>query len=168
MKDQDTTFMQLALKAAAVSKEYGDVPFGAVITRQGKVLTIISNSELTDHDVTKHAELKAVSEASRILGTRDLSECTIYSTVEPCTMCAGAIFYACVKRVVFGMSRDDLGHLFRTRHIRFRHLAEDLRYKPEIVGGVLKDEVIAAFLDYKQPFRVLSRSPQLPTEAVRR
>jgi tRNA(Arg) A34 adenosine deaminase TadA len=162
MEDTDTSYMQLALGAAKASKASGDVPFGAVIKYQNKVLVAVSNSEHVDQDVTKHAELKAISEASHALGTRDLSECTIYSTVEPCPMCAGAIFHACVKRVVFGMSRDDLTHLFRTRHIRLWDLAKDWHYKPEIVGGVLKDEVIKAFLEYKEPFRVVSKAEPLP------
>lgn len=158
MEKQDISFMKLALGAAKESRKLGDVPFGAVITRGGKILAVVSNSEHIDQDVTKHAELKAVSEASNILGTRDLSDCTIYSTVEPCPMCAGAIFHACVKRVVFGMLRDDLSHLFRTRNIRLWHLAEDWHYKPVIVGGVLKDEIIESFLDYKEPFRVPSKA----------
>lgn len=151
----DETYMRLALDAALNSKASGDVPFGAVIIRGGEIITATSNSEHTDHDVTHHAELKAVSEASHIIGTRDLSDCTIYSTVEPCPMCAGAIFHACVNRVVYGMSRDDLSHLFRERNIRLWHLAEDWHYNPEIIGGVLKNEVIETFLEYKQPFRVV-------------
>jgi tRNA(Arg) A34 adenosine deaminase TadA len=154
MNDSDSEFMLQALDAALNSKKEGDVPFGAIIVHQGKVITTSSNSEHVDQDVTHHAELKAISEASHILGTRNLSDCTIYSTVEPCPMCAGAIFNSCVKRVVYGMSRDDLTHLFRTRNIRLWHLADDYRYNPEIVGGVLKEEVIKTFLEYKQPFRV--------------
>lgn len=154
MEDRDNAFMRSALDKAIISKENGDVPFGAVIVRSDTVLVAISNSEHFDQNVTRHAELKAVSEASRLLGTRDLSDCTIYSTVEPCPMCAGAIFHACIKRVVFGMSRDDLPHLFRTRHIRLWHLAEDWHYTPEVVGGVLKEQAIEIFSDYKKPFRV--------------
>lgn len=147
--------MRLALEAALGSKKNGDVPFGAAVVRGNEIITTTVNSEHTDHDVTHHAELKAVSEASSILGTRNLSDCTIYSTVEPCPMCAGAIFHSCMQRVVYGMSRDDLVHLFRERHIRLWHLADDWHYKPEITGGVLKNEVIETFLEYKQPFRVV-------------
>lgn len=167
MEDQDISFMGLALRAAVDSKRSGDVPFGAVVTRNGKIIATCINSEHTDQDVTKHAELKAISEASRVLGTRNLSDCTVYSTVEPCPMCAGAIFHACVKRVVFGMSRDDLTHLFRTRHIRLWHLAEDWHYKPEIVGGVLKDEVIRTFMEYSQPFRVAPAKPASTAASTR-
>lgn len=149
--------MQLALDEAVACKERGDVPFGAVITCLDEVLVTASNSEHVDQDVTKHAELKAISEASRLLGTRGLHGCTIYSTVEPCPMCAGAIFNACVKRIVFGVSRDDLRHLFRRRNIRLWHLADDYRYQPEIIGGVLRDKAIETFLEYKKPFRVVPK-----------
>jgi len=154
MQKQDDAFMAMAIREAIASKQQGDVPFAAVIVQNSKVITAVANSEHLEHDVTKHAELKAISDASYILGRRDLSDCTIYSTVEPCPMCATAIFYACLRRVVFGMSRDDLPHLFRTRNIRFQQLANDCHNKPEVVSGVLKDKAIQAFLEYKQPFRV--------------
>lgn len=150
--------MAAAIQQAITAKANGDVPFGAVITQHGRIIVQASNSEHLDHDVTKHAEVKAVSEASRILGRRDLSDCTIYSTVEPCPMCAGAIFHACIARVVFAMSRDDLPSLFRTRKIRLWDLASDWHYKPEVVGGVLSKEAIRIFMEYKEPFRVIPKS----------
>jgi tRNA(Arg) A34 adenosine deaminase TadA len=158
MEEGHATYMQQALDMALRSKEYGDMPFGAVVVRGNEVIAAASNSEHKDQDVTRHAELKAISEASRILGTRDLSDCTIYSTVEPCPMCAGAIFHSCVKRVVYGMARDDLSHLFRTRHIRLWHLADDWHYKPEIVGGILKQKIIDTFAEYEAPFRVIPKA----------
>ncbi len=151
---EDNAFMELALAQAAISKRNGDIPFGAIIVRGGKVIAACANSEQLDQDVTQHAEVKAVSLASRALGTRNLNDCAIYSTVEPCPMCAGAIFYSAVKRIVYGMSRDDLPHLFRSRKFRFLQLAQDWNYGPEIIGGVLRDESIKIFLDYKQPFRL--------------
>lgn len=158
MEDQDKDYMAIALQLALDAKREGDVPFGAVIVCHGRVIALASNSEHLDQNVTRHAELKAVSEASRVLGRRDLSDCTIYSTVEPCPMCAGAIFHACIARVVFAMSRDDLPALFRTRKIRLWDLASDWHYKPEVVGGVLSQEAVRIFLDYKQPFRVIPKA----------
>ena len=146
--------MREALAQGLFSKRSGDVPFGAVIVRRGVIVAAAGNSEHTDHDVTKHAEVKVISEASRILGTRDLSDCTLYSTVEPCTMCSGATFYACIKRLVFGMSRDDLPHLFRPRAVRVHNIAQDCNYTPEVISGVLRDEAVNAFLDYRSPFRL--------------
>lgn len=154
METQDKKFMRRAIAEARKSKENGDVPFGAVIVKDGKILVAMPNSEHLDQDVTKHAEVKAVSEASRILGRRDLSDCTIYSTVEPCPMCAGAIFHSCISRVVFAISRDDLPHLFRTRNIRLWDLAADWHYSPELAKGVLRDEAIEVFESYSSAFRV--------------
>lgn len=158
MEEVDATYMQVAVALAIASKKHGDVPFGAVIVRDDKIIAYGMNGEHTEQDVTRHAEMNAVSEASRRLGRRDLSDCTIYSTTEPCPMCAGAIFHSCIKRVVFGMSRDDLPHLFRTRNIRLWDLAQDWHYKPEVVGGVLKEQTIQVFLEYKQNFRVAPKA----------
>jgi tRNA(Arg) A34 adenosine deaminase TadA len=158
MEDLDKKYMAAAIEQAIISKQNGDVPFGAVVVQHGRIIAAATNSEHLDHDVTKHAEVKAVSAASRILGRRDLSDCTIYSTVEPCPMCAGAIFHACISRVVFGMSRDDLPTLFRTRKIRLWDLAKDWHYKPEVVGGILSQEAVRIFLEYKEPFRVIPKN----------
>ena len=157
MEDYDKKHMTAAIEQAIIAKRSGDVPFGAVIVQHNRIIAQASNSEHLDQDVTKHAEVKVVSEASHILGRRDLSDCTIFTTVEPCPMCAGAIFHACVARVVFAMSRDDLPSLFRTRKIRLWNLASDWHYKPEVVGGVLKEEAIRIFLEYKQPFRIIPK-----------
>jgi len=154
MEERDETFMRLAIAQAQASKRAGDVPFGAIVVRNGNVIVAASNSEHLDQDVTKHAEVKAISAASKMLGRRDLSDCEFYSTAEPCPMCAGAIFNSCISRIVYGMSRDDLPHLFRTRSIRIKELANDWHYDPEVVGGVLKQDVINVFLDYKEAFRV--------------
>lgn len=154
MEDLDKKFMEMALAQATVSKQNGDVPFGAVIVCKGKVIAAAGNGEQVYQDITRHAELQAVSLASRALGSLDLNTCTLYSTVEPCTMCASAILYSAVRRIVYGMSRDDLPHLFRSRKVRFSHLAQDWHYGPQITAGVLKDKAIEIFLDYKQPFRL--------------
>lgn len=153
MEHNDEHYMQLALEQALLAKEGGDVPFGAVIVHNGEVIAAAKNSEMRLQDVTKHAEVNAIAMASERLG-RDLSECTIYSTVEPCTMCTGAILYACLGRVVYGAGREDMPHLFRVRNIRFQHLAEDYGHAPEVVYGVLNKECVAAFDDYERSFRV--------------
>jgi tRNA(Arg) A34 adenosine deaminase TadA len=170
MEEADRTHMQAAIALAIASKHQGDVPFGAVVVQDGQIIAYGLNGEHTRQDVTCHAEMNAVSAASRYLGRRDLSDCTIYSTAEPCPMCAGAIFHSCIKRVVFAMSRDDLPHLFRTRNIRLWDLAADWHYKPEVVGGVLKEQAIDVFLEYKQAFRVTPGSdkdaPVAPSQLI--
>lgn len=153
MEIQDEMYMRLALEQALASKTHDDVPFGAIIVLNGQVIAAAENSEMRAHDVTKHAEVMAIAAASEKLG-RDLSGCTIYSTVEPCTMCSGAILYACLSRVVIGAMREDLPHLFRVRNIRFQHLADDYGHAPEVISGVLRDEAVAAFDGYKLAFRV--------------
>lgn len=162
MEDQDEKFMRIALEQAAISKRKGDVPFGAVIVCDGQVIVACANSEQTDQDVTCHAETKAVSQASRSRGSRELIDCTLYSTVELCPMCAGAVFYSGVKRVVYGMSRDDLPHLFKSRNVRVKQLAEDWHYGPELVPGVLREECVKIFLDFKEPFRSEHETKHIP------
>ena len=160
--NNDETYMQRAIKAAVSSIKRGDVPFGAVVVQGDKIIAVSGNGELSRQDVTQHAEVRAISKASQRLGRRDLSDCTIYSTVEPCPMCSGAIFYACAAKVVYAMSRDDLPHLFRSRKIRFQNLADDLSYTPEIISGVCRQEAMDSFSGYKEAFRVS------PEERLRR
>ncbi len=164
MEKTDEQFMRLALEQAILAKQGGDVPFGAIIVRNGKVIASAENSEMRAGDVTKHAEVNAIAMASERLG-RDLAGCTIYSTVEPCTMCTGAILYACLDRVVYGARREDLPHLFRVRKIRFQQLADDYGHAPEVIAGVLYKECAAAFDDYERSFRVNS-TLLLPHEAA--
>lgn len=167
MRNTDEKYMKLAVEQALLSKAGGDVPFGACIVKDGEVVAVGENSEMRGQNITCHAEINAITAASAKLG-RDLSGCTIYSTVEPCTMCTGAILYACLSRVVYGARREDMPHLFRVRSIRFQHLAQDYGHSPEVIYGVLKDECVAAFDDHKRSWRVnaaliVSRKPTTPT-----
>jgi tRNA(Arg) A34 adenosine deaminase TadA len=163
MKETDENYMQSAIALAVASKEKGDVPFGAVIVCGDKIIAYGMNAEHTNQDVTCHAEMNAISAASKHLGRRDLSDCTMYSSSEPCPMCASAIFHSCIKRIVYAMSRDDLPHLFRVRNIRLKDLALDWHYTPEVVGGVLKQPAIEVFKEYNRAFRV-TPSKQVTTK----
>ncbi len=165
MEKRDEQFMKLALKQALRAKEGGDVPFGAIIVRNGEVIAAAENSEIRAGDVTKHAEVNAIAMASERLG-RDLSDCTIYSTLEPCTMCTGAILYACLDRVVYGARREDLPHLFRVRKIRFQQLADDYGHAPEVVAGVLSRDCASAFDSYERWSLRTDRSLILPHETT--
>ncbi len=102
-------FMAIALEEARWGIENDDGgPFGAVIVRNGEVVTRAHNEVLKRNDPTAHAEILAIREASSILGRYDLSDCEIYSTSEPCPMCFSAIFWARIKRLVYGTTREDV------------------------------------------------------------
>jgi tRNA(adenine34) deaminase len=150
---QDEQFMRLALQQAYTGRSHGDMPFGAVIVRAGEVVLATPNREIIDTDVTAHAETKAISLANRVLGRRDLSDCTLYSTNEPCLMCSAAVLIACMHRVVYALSRDDLPHLFRPRAIRFAQLVADSTHQPILTAGVLREEALHLYDGITEPFR---------------
>jgi tRNA(Arg) A34 adenosine deaminase TadA len=162
MSSRDEQFMRLALDQAELAKIHGDLPFGAIITWHDKVLVMSENGESQNADVTAHAEIVAVSEACRKLGRRDLSDCAIYSSCEPCPMCSAAIFQSNIPRVVFALYRDDLPHIFRRRKIRIAQLAQDWDYRPELTGGLLREQAKPPFEGLKLPLRVV---PQFHTSA---
>lgn len=102
-------FLALALEEARAGIESDDGgPFGAVIVREGVVISKAHNEVLRRNDPTAHAEILAIREASAILGSFDLSTCEIYSTSEPCPMCFAAIFWARIRRLVYGTTREDV------------------------------------------------------------
>jgi len=105
-------FMALALEEARRGIENDDRgPFGAVIVLDGKVISKAHNEVLKRNDPTAHAEILAIREASSILGRYDLSDCEIYSTSEPCPMCFSAIFWARIKKLVYGTTREDVAEI---------------------------------------------------------
>lgn len=157
MEPVNEQHMRLALEMAVRSRAHGEFPFGAVIVRGDEVLVSCENGESRRRDVTAHAEVLAVSAACRSLSRRDLSDCTIYSSTEPCPMCSAAIFQSNIRRVVYSVTRDDLPHIFRRRKIRIAQLAEDWDYKPEIIGGFLREEGRIAFDGMDTPMRVVPK-----------
>jgi tRNA(adenine34) deaminase len=96
------SFMDLALKAAVAAGKAGEVPIGCVIVRDGEVVATAANRTIRDHDPTAHAELLAIREAAARLGGERLTDCDLYVTLEPCTMCAGAISLARIRRLYYG------------------------------------------------------------------
>lgn len=105
--EADARWMQHAIEIARRGIAAGQSPFGAVVIRGGAVIAAAHNAVLAETDPTGHAEVLAVRAASRALGTIDLSQCTLYSTCEPCPMCFGAIHWARLSRLVFGARIDD-------------------------------------------------------------
>ncbi|HEY2067513.1 MAG TPA: tRNA adenosine(34) deaminase TadA [Gemmatimonadaceae bacterium] len=129
----DRAWIQLALDAAREAARGGDVPVGAVVVRDGAAIAQASNRTVRDQDPTAHAEVLALRAASAALGSWRLARCTLYVTLEPCAMCAGAIVLSRVDRVVFGAWDDkagmggSVGDLLR--HPRLNH-------RPEVLAGV--------------------------------
>ncbi len=105
----DAAMMQLALEQARLAAEAGDVPVGAVIERGGEVLARAGNERERRGDPTAHAEILAIQGAAQQLGGWRLAGCSIYVTIEPCPMCAGAIYQARIQRLVFGAADDKAG-----------------------------------------------------------
>jgi tRNA(Arg) A34 adenosine deaminase TadA len=146
----DEHFMNLALDQAKLAKQNREWPFGAVIVKDGKVIAQNRRAETAEKNVLAHAELQAVNDACRALGSNNLSDCVIYTSNEPCLMCAAAIFQAKIPRVVIALSREDLPHLLRERKLRIEDVAADSGYKIEIIRGVSKDKAMELFNDIKK------------------
>lgn len=102
----DIRYMKMALDEASKAYAQGEVPVGAVVVCQGRVIARAHNLTETLTDVTAHAEMQAITAAANYLGGKYLNECTLYVTVEPCVMCAGALGWAQTKRIVFGATED--------------------------------------------------------------
>lgn len=128
----DERYMALALEEARTAMAQDEIPVGAVVVAQGQVIGRGHNLTETLHDVTAHAEMQAITAAAETLGGKYLTGCTLYVTVEPCVMCAGAISWSQLGRLVYGASDEKRG--FR------RYAPEALHPKTVVVSGVLEDE----------------------------
>lgn len=129
--------MELALEQARLAASHGDVPIGAVIVRDGKVIAAAGNRREADLDPTAHAEILAIRQAAAKLGGWRLPGTSLFVTLEPCAMCAGAIVLARIPRVVFGAGDPKAGAAGSVLDV----LGESaLNHRPEVLGGVLADE----------------------------
>ena len=128
----DEAFMRMALKEAEKAGTNGEIPIGAVIVCGGRIISRAHNLTETLHDVTAHAEMQAITAAANMLGGKYLKGCTLYVTVEPCVMCAGALGWSQIERVVYGAADDKRG---------FRRFAPDDQHpKTLVTEGVLEAE----------------------------
>lgn len=128
----DAGYMKLALAEAESAFESGEVPVGAVVVCAGRVIARTHNLTETLHDVTAHAEMQAITSAADFLGGKYLNDCTMYVTVEPCVMCAGAIGWSQLGRLVYGASDDKRGYT--------RFAPDSLHPRTEVVSGIMEDE----------------------------
>ena len=124
--------MQRALDEARMALKAGEVPIGAVVVSQDRIIARAHNLTETLHDVTAHAEMQALTAAASQLGGKYLQECTLYVTVEPCVMCAGAIGWAQVSRVVYGTADPKRGYQL--------YAPRALHPKATVTAGILEDE----------------------------
>jgi tRNA(adenine34) deaminase len=142
---RDEYYMRLALREAEQSLKHADVPIGAVVLREGEVLAAAHNERQLRQDPTAHAEVIALREASRRLGSWRLLDAVLYVTLEPCAMCAGAAVLARVARVVYGASDPKAGAAGSVLDV----LAEPrLNHRPEVAGGLLAQECAALLSEF--------------------
>ncbi len=125
-------FMREALKEANKAYEMGEVPVGAVVVYENKIIGKGHNLTEQLHDVTAHAEMQAITAAANFIGAKYLSECTMYVTLEPCIMCAGAIYWSKIGRLVFGASDPKRGFLREGKHL--------LHPKTGLEHGIMAEE----------------------------
>jgi tRNA(Arg) A34 adenosine deaminase TadA len=138
-------FMMVAIEQAKLAQQAGDFPFGSVIVCNGKIVGKGKCENNSTGDVTDHAELCALRDACKNLDRNHLEDCTLYTTNEPCPMCASGIFQSKIPKVIVGLTRDDLPHFLRPRKIRIQQIAEDSGYPIEIINGVMKSEILKLF-----------------------
>ncbi|MFT7628986.1 MAG: tRNA(adenine34) deaminase [Ulvibacter sp.] len=127
----DTYFMKRALQEAETAFEKGEVPIGAVIVCKDQIIARAHNLTETLNDVTAHAEMQAFTAAADYLGGKYLKECTLYVTIEPCQMCAGASYWTQIDKVVFGARDDQRGYI---------NMNTTLHPKTKVVSGIMEEE----------------------------
>lgn len=141
----DLEFMRLALEEALAAAAAGEVPIGAILVREEKILARSGNRTIRNCDPTAHAEIVVLREASRVLGNYRLAETALYVTIEPCSMCAGAIIQARVPRLVYGAD-DPKGGAVRSC---FEILSDKrLNHRVEVTAGVLVAECVAVMQSF--------------------
>jgi tRNA(Arg) A34 adenosine deaminase TadA len=137
-------YLQKALELARRSVQHGNHPFGALLVHEGQVVAEAENTVLVDKDPTQHAELRLVSQAARHLAPDVLAKATLYTSTEPCAMCAGAIYWTGVRRVVFGTSGKRLGELASGSFVvPSEGIFACGRETTELIGPLLADEADA-------------------------
>lgn len=140
----DEYYMNLALEEARKAQVQDEVPIGCIIVHNNKVIASFYNRKTIDNIATYHAEILAINEACRVLGTWYLDECILYTTVEPCMMCTGAIIQARIPKVVYGASNEAFGHLSK------------INSKIEVISGILEKECVTILSEFFQGKRKLT------------
>ena len=154
----DKEFMKLALDQARLAKDIGEVPIGAVIVRNGQVIASAYNKRETFKNPLAHAEILAINKASERLDSWRLLDCTMYVTIEPCAMCAGAIVNSRIDRLVIGAMDQKMGAcgsvVDLVRHEKFNH-------RVDLVSGVLEDQCSSIMKEFFKELRVRNKALKL-------
>ena len=135
----DEYFMKKALVEAENAFEKGEIPVGAIIVVDNRVIARSHNLTEMLHDVTAHAEMQAITAAANFIGGKYLKGCTLYVTLEPCQMCAGALYWSQISKIVFGARDEQRG---------FMTLGTQLHPKTEVVSGVMADQCAQLMKDF--------------------
>ena len=138
----DLEYMMLAFEEAKKALDYDEVPIGAIIVKDGEVISKAYNLKETSQLVTRHAEIIAIEDAEKKLGTWYLDGCVLYTTLEPCLMCSGAIVQSRIQKVVYGAKEKRWSSL--TNLLK----SEELNHYPEVIGDVYKDECSSIISSY--------------------
>ncbi|WP_415238795.1 tRNA adenosine(34) deaminase TadA [Seleniivibrio woodruffii] len=152
----DEKFMRLAIEQAKLAGEEGEVPIGAVVVYNGEVIGRGFNRKNSGRSALKHAEIVAIEDASKHFGDWRLDECSLYVTLEPCLMCAGAIIHARVRNVIFGAAEPKFGgvvSLANTFDI------EKLNHRVNYTGGLFADEISLMLKDFFKTIRSAKSRP---------
>jgi tRNA(adenine34) deaminase len=134
LASNDELWMEEALRSAQRALEAGEVPIGAVVVCEGRIVGRGWNRNITDNDPTAHAEIVALREAGATVGNHRLAECELFATIEPCPMCAGALVHARIKRLIYGADDPKAGAVQTVLQV-LNH--PRLNHKMEVRGGVL-------------------------------
>lgn len=151
---EDLQFMDEALALAREAAAEGEVPVGCVITRRGEIVGRGRNRRETGRSALGHAEIEAIAEACKALGGWRLWECTLYVTLEPCPMCAGAIVNARIPRVVYGASDTKCGACGSVCDL----FSMDFNHHPEVTKGVREEEAAALLTEFFRNLRITLRT----------
>ena len=132
--------MKQALEQAKTAFEKGEVPVGAIIVCKGRIISRTHNLSETLNDPTAHAEMQAITSATDFIGGKYLPECTLYVTLEPCVMCAGALYWSQIGKIVYGASDNKRG---------FKRFGNEILHpRTEITGGILENECSSLMKDF--------------------
>lgn len=129
----DEYFMRIALNEAKEAYQKGEIPVGAIVVANNQIIAKSHNLTELLHDVTAHAEIQAISSAANHLGAKYLKNCTLFVTLEPCQMCAGALYWSQITKIVYGASDEKRG---------FKAIGGQLHPKTEVISGILEQECV--------------------------